>query len=113
MNHITSNEVGKNEFSCEIEMAQVKRENNASMVDVDPRKRPKKGMTFNNAMLRETDKNIRKTIFDLQKITGIKCEIPELKVHNQYKMDLIAGIPMYFKINLAYKPPPLKIEVKY
>ena len=70
-------------------MALAKRDLNASMNDADHRKRPKKGMTFNNAMLRETDKEIRKTIFNLQKLTGIPCDIPELKANNVHMVDLI------------------------
>lgn len=64
-------------------------------------------------MLRRTDKQIRTSIFTLQRMTGHKCNIEELMPNRFYKFDLIGGIPNYYKINLAYKACPIRLEVRY
>ena len=77
MNLITKNEVAKFEGSAEGEMSRAQRDLNASTLEFS--KRPKKGVTFNNVMLRETDKRLRKVVFNLHKLTGIRCDFVELK----------------------------------
>ena len=68
MNMITSEEVAKQENSCEMEMNRAKRDLNASLTEVYQQKR---GVKFNNLMLRETDKQLRTVVFGLKKLTGI------------------------------------------
>ena len=79
----------------------------------DMKKAPQQGLAFNTAMLRQTDKAIRSNIFALQKMTGAKCKMTELKSNYLHKLDLMGGVPIFYRVNLCYKPAPIKIKIEY
>ena len=37
----------------------------------------------------------------------------ELKVGEWHKFDLMNGIPELYKVNVCYKPTPIKFDIKY
>jgi hypothetical protein len=115
MNKVTSGEVSKQESSCEVEMVRARRAMNLTMGVADYQKRPRnqKGVAFNTVMLRETDMTIRQAVFDLSKMNGVACMMDELKAGEWHTFDLMKGIPELYKVNVCYKPTPLKIEIKY